>query len=88
MQHWVGVVAAIFLGIGALCAVARLILGPATLDRVVAMDVLLAIVLCGLGLDMAINQHTNTLPVLLGLAFFGVTSSISITRFISKRDEP
>ncbi len=84
----VAVIVGIFLGVGAVCAVIRIIVGPTALDRVVATDVLLAIVLCSLAADMAINKHTNTMPVLVVLAFFGVTGAISITRFISRRDEP
>ncbi|MFC4223766.1 monovalent cation/H+ antiporter complex subunit F [Lysinibacter cavernae] len=87
-MNWVGLVVGAFLGIGAVCAVARIIIGPTTLDRVLATDVLLAIVLCSLAADMAINHHTATMPILVALAFFGVTSSISITRFISRREEP
>ncbi|WGD36947.1 monovalent cation/H+ antiporter complex subunit F [Lysinibacter sp. HNR] len=82
------VIMSIFLGIGAILAVIRIIVGPTALDRVLGLDVLLAIVLCALAGDMVINEHTNTLPLLVALAFFGVTGSISITRFISRRDEP
>lgn len=35
---------------------------------------------------MAINQHTDTLPVLLVLAMFAIVGSISIARFMSKQD--
>ncbi|GAA3589480.1 hypothetical protein GCM10022198_11720 [Klugiella xanthotipulae] len=88
LLHLAGLIVGIFLVIGAICAIARVIIGPTALDRILALDVLLAIVLCSLGADMAINRHADTLPVLVVLAFFGVTGSISITRFISRREEP
>ena len=47
---------------------------------------LLAIAICGLGAEMAINRHTDTLVVLLVLALFAIVGSIAIARFISKED--
>ena len=51
-----------------------------------ATDVLLAIAMCALGAEMAINRHTDTLVVLLVLAMFAVVGSISIARFMAKQD--
>ena len=47
---------------------------------------LLTEVMCVLGAEMAINQHTRTLPVLLIIAAVGVFGSISIARFVARRD--
>jgi multicomponent Na+:H+ antiporter subunit F len=82
----VSIVAGVMFGIGALCAVYRIIRGPSILDRALASDVLLAIAMCALGAEMAINQHTETLVVLLVLAMFAVVGSISIARFMAKQD--
>lgn len=70
----------------ALLTVWRIITGPSILDRAVASDVLLTLVLCVLGADMAINHHTRSLPVLLIIAAVGVFGSISIARFVARRD--
>ncbi len=51
-----------------------------------AADVLLTEVMCVLGAEMAINGHTRTLPVLLIIAAVGVFGSISIARFVARRD--
>ncbi|MBD7958437.1 sodium:proton antiporter [Microbacterium sp. Sa4CUA7] len=64
----------------------RIIKGPSILDRAVASDVLMTLVMCLLGADMAINHHTRTLPVLLIIAAVGVFGSISIARFVARRD--
>ena len=69
-----------------LLTVWRIITGPSILDRAVASDVLLALVMCLLGAEMAINHHTRTLPVLLIIAAVGVFGSISIARFVARRD--
>ena len=73
-------------GAAALLTVWRIIIGPSILDRAVASDVLLTLVMCVLGAEMAINHHTRTLPVLLVIAALGVFGSITIARFVARRD--
>ena len=72
--------------LSALLTVWRIIKGPSILDRAVAADVLLTLVICALGAEMAINRHTRTLPLLLIVAAVGVFGSISIARFVARRD--
>lgn len=81
------VVAGAMFAIGGLLALYRIIVGPTVLDRTLATDVLLAIAICALGADMALNRHTDTLPVMLVLVVFAIVGSISIARFISKQDD-
>ncbi len=81
-----GLVAGVMFGIGAIAAIIRIITGPSILDRALATDVLLAIAICGLGAEMAINRHTDTLIVMLVLALFAIVGSVAIARFISKED--
>ena len=70
----------------ALLTLWRIIIGPSILDRAVASDVLLTEVMCLLGAEMAIDHHTRTLPVLLVIAGLGVFGSITIARFVARRD--
>ncbi|MCR2783024.1 MULTISPECIES: monovalent cation/H+ antiporter complex subunit F [unclassified Microbacterium] len=72
--------------VSGLLTVWRIIKGPSILDRAVAADVLMTLVMCLLGAEMAINHHTRTLPVLLIIAAVGVFGSISIARFVARRD--
>ena len=58
-----------FLAVAALLLVVRITHGPTMLDRVVALDVLVAVVICGLGLEAAINQHTTTIALPGNAAF-------------------
>lgn len=74
--------------IAALLALVRIVIGPSILDRVVATDVLLTEVMCVLGAEMVINHHTRSLPVLLIIAAIGVFGSISVARFVARRDNP
>jgi len=82
----IGIAAGVMFGVGAIAAIVRVIRGPSTLDRALGADVLLAIAMCALGAEMAINRHTDTLVVLLVLALFAILGSIAIARFIGKQD--
>ncbi|MDJ0337652.1 monovalent cation/H+ antiporter complex subunit F [Cryobacterium sp. PH31-O1] len=86
MMQSVAVVASIMFAAGALLAVYRIVVGPSLLDRVIASDVLVATIICALGAEMALNRHTDTLPVLLVLALFAVLGSLSVARFLPARD--
>jgi len=75
------------LGIAALLLVARISMGPTMLDRVVALDVLVAVVICGLALEAAISRHTTTLRILVVLSLLGFVGSVSIARFTKGSDD-
>lgn len=64
----------------------RISRGPSSLDRVVATDVLVAVVIAGLALEAILNRHTTTLPVMLVLSLLGFAGSVSIARFVADRD--
>ncbi|MBO0983845.1 monovalent cation/H+ antiporter complex subunit F [Rathayibacter sp. SD072] len=87
MIDWLVWVLAPLFGIACLLALVRILIGPSVLDRVVAADVLVATIICGLGADMAVNEHATTLPVALGLALFAVFGSISVAKFMANREE-
>ena len=75
------------LAVAALLLVARIALGPTMLDRVVALDVLVAVVICGLALEAAIHRHTTTLPILGVLSLLGFVGSVSVARFTRGSDD-
>lgn len=81
------VICATCLGAAALLLLARISMGPTMLDRVVALDVLVAVVICGLALEAAIQQHTTTLPILGVLSLLGFVGSVSIARFTRGSDD-
>jgi multicomponent Na+:H+ antiporter subunit F len=76
----------VIFAVAAVLTLWRIVRGPSILDRAIASDVLLTELMCVLGAEMAINQHTRTLPVLLVIAAVGVFGSISIARFVARRD--
>lgn len=75
------VIAVAMLAVAAVCAVARMTLGPTLLDRAVALDVFVAIGICALAIEAAVNRHTFTLPILLVLTLLGFVGSVSVARF-------
>ncbi|GAA1232134.1 multicomponent Na+:H+ antiporter subunit F [Microbacterium phyllosphaerae] len=79
-------VISVVFGIAAILTIIRIVRGPSILDRAVASDVLLTEVMCVLGAEMAINGHTRNIPVLLIIAAVGVFGSISVARFVARRD--
>jgi len=81
------VVAAVLFAAGAVAAIYRIVRGPTLLDRVVASDVLVVTVICAIGAEMAVNRHIDLLPIMLVLALFGIVSSVSVARFMSKQDD-
>ncbi|MDP9866739.1 MULTISPECIES: monovalent cation/H+ antiporter complex subunit F [Streptosporangium] len=73
------------LGCAAALTLHRLVRGPSMLDRAVALDVLTAVVMCGIGTGAAVVGEYSALPVLLVLSFVGFVGSVSLARFFSGR---
>ena len=67
--------------------VIRMALGPTMLDRVIALDVLVAVLICGLGVEAAANRHTTTLPILVVFSLVGFVGSVSMARFTRGSDD-
>ena len=77
---------AVMLSTAGLLAVLRLLRGPTTLDRVVATDMLLAILLCSLAaLAAARTDGTITAVILVG-TLLGFLRSVAVARMIARRD--
>ena len=85
-MNWLLLAVYVVFAVAAVLTLWRIVIGPSILDRAVASDVLLTEVMCILGAEMAINHHTLSLPVLLIIAAVGVFGSISIARFVARRD--
>lgn len=84
MTVLLGIIAAV-LGVSAICAIYRAARGPTILDRVIAVDVLLAIVGGALAADMVFNGHTNTLVILVATSLIGFIASVAVARFVIER---
>lgn len=78
---------ATMLAVAGFLLVIRTTMGPTLLDRTIALDVFVAVLICALALEAAVNQHTHTLPILLVLTLLGFVSSVSIARFTRGSDD-
>lgn len=75
------------LGTAALLALLRVAKGPTMLDRVIALDVIVAIVVIALAVEAAVNRHATTLPVIVVLALVGFVGSVTVARFAAKEEK-
>lgn len=80
------ITAGVIFAIAALLALVRVVVGPTILDRMIASDVILTILLLVVGAEMVINQHTRTIPLMLVIAGTAAFATVAVARFVSKQD--
>lgn len=77
------------LGTAAVLVLVRLFRGPSNLDRIVAAEILLVIVIAGVALESARQRTSTYLPLLMVLGLVGFVGGVAVTRFLSHdSDEP
>jgi multicomponent Na+:H+ antiporter subunit F len=76
------------LAVAAVLTVIRIARGPSILDRIIAVDALLVIIIAGVGAEAAYHRTTTTLPLLVVLSMLGFTASTAVARFVGGRDAP
>lgn len=77
------------LSLAALLVLIRITIGPSVLDRVVASDVLVSIVVCSLGVQVALTDGSSAVPLLISLSLIGFMGSVAVARFVARdRDTP
>lgn len=77
-------IAAAMLVAAAVLTLIRASRGPSALDRMVASDVMVGIVIAGLALEAALHRHAITFPVMLVLSLCGFVGAVSMARFMSR----
>lgn len=87
MMQLVLMITAVTLSIAAAGAIVRIAVGPSLLDRVLAADVLLAILGAALCIDMAVNRHLNNLMLVVAVSVIGFIGSVTVARFVADRRE-
>ncbi len=70
------------LGIGAIAAVVRVVLGPSVADRMVALDTLLFIGVGALGVYIVATGDTSYIPVLVVAVLTAFISTVVVARYI------
>ncbi len=80
-MNTVWVIAAVMLSLAAAVTMYRLLAGPSTLDRLVALDTMIAVTMCAIGTWAAFSLDTTVLYSLAALALISFVGSVSIARF-------
>src|SRR3954463_939403 len=81
-------VALAMLGAAAALVLFRLYRGPSNLDRIVAAEILLVIVIAGVALESARQRTTTYLPLLMILGLVGFVGGVAVTPFPSPHSHP
>ena len=77
----VWIIAAVMLIAAAAITMFRILAGPSTLDRLVALDTLVAVTMCGIGTWAAFSLDTTVTYSLTALALISFVGSVSVARF-------
>lgn len=73
------------LTVGAALVTVRIARGPTMLDRAIALDVLVSLLVVALAVEAAVNRHTTTLPILVVLSLLAFVGSVALARFVPPR---
>jgi multicomponent Na+:H+ antiporter subunit F len=81
------IVCGVVLVLAAIGTIVRLAKGPSLLDRVIASDVLLAIVGAGLVVDMVYRDSYENVTMLIVISLVGFLGSVTVARFANNKRE-
>jgi multicomponent Na+:H+ antiporter subunit F len=85
----VWVVAGVMLAAAATITTFRILAGPSSLDRLVALDSLVAVLMCAIGTWAAFSLDTTVTYSLTAMALISFVGSISVARFrVPDTDKP
>lgn len=80
----VGIAVSVLLAAATGLTLWRVVRGPATLDRIIAVDVLLAIIVTTIAALAAFRRDATALPILVVLSVLGFTGTVSVARFAAR----
>jgi multicomponent Na+:H+ antiporter subunit F len=78
------IIAGTMFGVGALLAAIRLLRGPTQIDRAVALDVLLAILVGVIVLTAAVSSSSITLVIAVVVSLLGFLGSASLAKLLPR----
>lgn len=68
-------------------ALVRIVRGPGAVDRIIATDVVLSLLVIALAIEAAVNRHTYTIPVMIVIALLSFSGTVAVSRFIAIRND-
>lgn len=87
MNTAVVVVCAVLLTAGGVMAAIRAEKGPSMLDRTIALDIVVTVVVAAVALYAAVDRRADVVPILVVLSLVGFVGSVTISRFASLEPE-
>ena len=84
----VWMIAAVMLVAAAALTTFRILAGPSTLDRLVGVDTLVAVAMCGLGTWAAFSLDSTVVYGITALSLISFVGSVSVARFRVPDVEP
>jgi multicomponent Na+:H+ antiporter subunit F len=80
------VVAVLLLCVAVLLTVVRILRGPGTLDRIVALDVFVILIVVAAALYVAYYRDGSNIPLLAAVALIAFVSTVSVARLAVRRE--
>ncbi|MGV0644397.1 monovalent cation/H+ antiporter complex subunit F [Mycolicibacterium sp. XJ879] len=80
-MSYVWMIAGVLLSAAAGVTMYRMLAGPSTLDRLVSLDTLTAVTMCGIGTWAAYSQDSTVTYSLAAMALVSFVGTISVARF-------
>jgi multicomponent Na+:H+ antiporter subunit F len=77
------VICTVLLTAAGVLALIRAERGPSMLDRTVALDIVVTVLVAGLALYASTERRTDVVPILVVLSLVGFVGSVTISRFAS-----
>ena len=77
----VAIIAGAMLLVAAVLTTYRVLAGPNTLDRLIGIDTLIAVAICGLAVWATWSRDTTVVPAIVALSLVGFLGSASVARF-------
>ena len=74
------------LGVAAALTLVRLLRGPSTLDRIVALDVFVVLTVVGTGVYVAAYRDGSNIPLLAAVSLVGFVGSVTAARLAARRE--
>lgn len=81
------VICAVLLAAAGVLALIRAERGPSMLDRTVALDIVVTVLVAALALYASTERRTDVVPILVVLSLVGFVGSVTISRFASVEPE-
>jgi multicomponent Na+:H+ antiporter subunit F len=77
----VAIIAGAMLLVAAVLTTYRVLAGPNTLDRLIGIDTLISVAICGLAVWATWSRDTTVVPAIVALSLVGFLGSASVARF-------